>query len=174
MQCVFRFDQPVDDVDARRLEAVRPDDVVALVEARLELDEHRDLLSLLGGLDEQVDQRRVLADAVQRHLDRDDRRVLDRRTQERLDRGERVEGMVHEVVLVAHLLEDGVDVVRRPERAGEERRVLQARTMQLRQLHPVAEAHAVVASHDHVLVDLEVLDEDVEDALGHAFIDLEQ
>ena len=54
----------------------RPGDVVALVEARLQLDQHRDLLALLGGLDQQIDQRRVGADAVERHLDRDDVRIV--------------------------------------------------------------------------------------------------
>jgi hypothetical protein len=85
---------------------VGPDDVVALVEARLQLDEHRHLLALLGRLDQQVDERRVGADAVQRHLDGDDVRVLHRGPEERLDRRERIERVVHQVVLVADLLED--------------------------------------------------------------------
>ena len=46
--------------------------------------------------------------------------------------------------------------------------------MQLRQLHPVAESHAMRRSHQHFVVDLEVLDEDVEHAPRHAFLDLEQ
>ena len=68
----LQVDEAVDDVDAGLLQPVRPDDVVALVEARLQLDEHGDLLARVGGLDEQIDQRRVGADPVERHLDRDD------------------------------------------------------------------------------------------------------
>ena len=49
----------VDDVDAGFLQPRRPLDVVALVEARLQLDQHRDLLAGVGRLDQHVDERRV-------------------------------------------------------------------------------------------------------------------
>ena len=87
----LQLGKAVDDVDAVRLQPPRPEDVVALVEARLELDEHRDLLAGFGRGDEQRNQRRVRANAVQRHLDRDDVRILHRRAQERLHRSERLE-----------------------------------------------------------------------------------
>ena len=71
------------------------------------------------------------ADAVERHLDRDHVRVVDRGAQERLDRRERVERVVDQEVLIGDLLEDLVGLVRRPQRARRERRVLQRRAMQL-------------------------------------------
>ena len=123
--------QPVDDVDAGCFQPGRPGDVVALVEARLELDQHRDLLAPLGRLDQQVDQRRVGADAIQRDLDRDDVRIFDRGAQERLDRGERVERMVDQEILIGDLVEHLVGFVRRPQRARRERRILQRRPVQL-------------------------------------------
>ena len=89
-------------------------------------------LPCLGGLDQQVDQRRVGADAVERHLDRDDLRIVDGGAQERLDRGERIERMVEQEVLVGNLFEDLVGVVGRPQRARDEGRILQRRTVQLR------------------------------------------
>ena len=72
----------VEDVDAGALQLARPDDVVLLVEARLELDGHRDLLAVLGRGDERLHDLRVRAGAVQRHLDRQDRGVLGRAAEE--------------------------------------------------------------------------------------------
>ena len=46
--------------------------------------------------------------------------------------------------------------------------------MQLHELHPVAEADAMRGAHQHLVVDLEVLDQDVEHAPRHALIDLEE
>ena len=111
----LQVDQAVDDVDAGRFEPGRPGDVVALVEARLELDQHRDLLAGFRRLLEQVDERRVVPDAIERQLDRHDMRVAHRRLEERLDRDERIERMVQHVVAVPHELEDLVDVVAAPD-----------------------------------------------------------
>ena len=41
----------IDDVNAVRLELLRPDDVVALVETRLQFHQHRHLFASFGGLD---------------------------------------------------------------------------------------------------------------------------
>ncbi len=95
----------VDDVDARFFQPVRPLNVVALVEAGLELDQHGNLLPLVRGLDEQIDERRVRADPVQRHLDPGDVGIACRLREKSLDRGERVERMVNEPVLFADLVE---------------------------------------------------------------------
>ena len=61
--------EAVDDVAAGLFQLARPVDVVLLVKARLELDEHRDLLAVFGGADQRGDDRRIAADAVQRLLD---------------------------------------------------------------------------------------------------------
>ena len=170
----LQVDEAVDDVDAGRLEPVGPGDVVALVEARLQLDEHGHLLALLGGVDQEIDQRRVLADPVERHLDRDDQRIGDRGAQERLDGDERIERVVHQVVLVADLVEDRLEVVGVPQLPRRERRILQLRAVQLLDRAPVAEAHAIRGADHDVLFDGEVLDQDVEDAARHRRVDLEQ
>ena len=167
-------DQPVDDVDAGRLQPGRPGDVVLLVEAGLQLDQHGHLLALFGGLDEQVDQRRVGADAVERDLDGDDVRVGDRRLQERLHRGERVERVVDQEVLVGDLLEDHVGVLGPPQRARMERRILERRPVQRVDALKVAQLHAGAGPHDHVLVDLEIVDQDVEHPPRHVGLDLQQ
>ena len=57
-------------VHAGVLELSRPRDVVRLVEARLELDDHRHLLAALRRLDERRDDRRVARRAIERELDR--------------------------------------------------------------------------------------------------------
>ena len=97
----------VDDVDARLLEPLRPDDVRLLVEARLELHHADRLLAALGGVDQRADQRRVDAGPVHGLLDRDHVGVVGRLLDEGLDRGrEGVVGMVDEDVALAHRRED--------------------------------------------------------------------
>ena len=92
-------DQAVDDVGAGPLELARPDDVGLLVEARLDLDQHDDLLAALGGPDERLDDRRVARRPVQRLLDRQDVRVVGGLGDEPLDGGgERLVRVVDEDV----------------------------------------------------------------------------
>ena len=54
-------------------EALRPLDVVALVETGAQLEQRRDLLAVLGGGDQGLGQARLAGQAVQRDLDGDDR-----------------------------------------------------------------------------------------------------
>ena len=154
-------------------QAVRPLDVVAFVEASLELHQHCHLLARVGGLDQQVEKRRVRADAVERDLDADHVGVVDRRAEERFDRRERFERVVDEVVALLNGIEDRLAVVVRPEGSGREGLVLQPRAVQLRQRAPVAVAHPPVGPGHDVLFDLEVLDQDVEDARRHGRFDEE-
>ena len=79
-------DQAVDDVGARLLEAAGPDDVRLLVEARLDLDQHHDLLAALRGPDQRPDDRRVARRPVQGLLDRQDVGIVGRLVDEPLDR----------------------------------------------------------------------------------------
>ena len=105
--------EPVDDVHAHVLERARPLDVALLVEARLELDEAPRppcppprppcSAATIG---------RVLADAVQRHLDGEHVRVARRLLEERDDRLERVVRVVQQDVALADGGED-VALVRR-------------------------------------------------------------
>src|SRR5512143_3678687 len=78
--------RPERDVDARVLELSRPDDVVGFIEPRLELDDDRDLLTALRGLDERRDERRVARRAVERELDRQHLIVVRGFLEESLDR----------------------------------------------------------------------------------------
>jgi hypothetical protein len=93
---------------------------------------------------------------------------------ERLDGDERIERMVHQVVLVADLVEDRLDVVVVPQLPRREGRVLQLRAVQLLDGPPVAEAHAIGGADHDVLFDGEVLDQDVEDPPRHGRVDFEQ
>ena len=96
----------VDDVHARLLQRLRPVDVHALVEARLQLDQRDRLLAALGGFDQRRHQRRVVARAVDGLLDREHVGVGDGLLDEALDRGrERVVGVVDEHVAFAHRAE---------------------------------------------------------------------
>ena len=99
--------ETVDDVRADALQVARPMDVVLFVEARFELDQHRDLLAVLGSFDQRVDDRRVAArGAVQRLLDREHVRIDGRLTHELHDRIERLVRVVQEHVAFADHRED--------------------------------------------------------------------
>ena len=108
-------EEPVDDMHALVLERARPADVALLVEARLELHQHRHLLPLTARLEERLDDRRVLAHAIQRLLDGEHVRIVRGRPQELDDRRERVEGVVQEDVLPA---DGGEQVLRPPKRTA--------------------------------------------------------
>ena len=71
-------DEAVDDVHARVFQRARPLDVGRLVEARLQLDDRRHLLAVLGGADQRPHDRRVGAGPVQRLLDRQHVRIVGR------------------------------------------------------------------------------------------------
>ena len=77
-------------------------------------------------------------------------------------------------VLVGDLVEHLVGFVRRPQRALLERRVLERRAMQLGERVPVAETEPIRGARHHVLIDLEVLDQDLQHALGHVGFHLQQ
>jgi len=75
-------DEAVDDVHARLLELARPDDVVRLVEAGLDLDQRQHLFSRFGGVDQRLDDRAVARGAVESLLDREHVRVARRLLEE--------------------------------------------------------------------------------------------
>src|SRR5207244_10344681 len=77
--------QAVNHVTARLLERARPADVLALVEARLQLHHAHRLLALLGRLDQRRNERRVVGGPVYGELDREYGRVLNRLLHEALD-----------------------------------------------------------------------------------------
>ena len=99
-------DHAVDDVDAGLLERPGLDDVVLLVEPGLELDQGGDLLAVLGGARQGVDDRVGVGGPVERLLDRQDLRVFGRLLDELDDRAERLVGVVDQDVLLADRGED--------------------------------------------------------------------
>ena len=99
-------DDAVDDVDAGLLEHPGLVDVVLLVEPGLQLDQGRDLLAVLGGAGQRVDDRVGVGGAVEGHLDGQDLGVLGGLLDE-LDHGaERFVGMVDQDVPLANGGED--------------------------------------------------------------------
>jgi hypothetical protein len=70
-----------------------PFQVVLFVEARLEFDQHGDLLVVVAGLQQRLDDRRILAYPVERGLDRQDIRVTGGSAEKLLDRRKRVVGV---------------------------------------------------------------------------------
>ena len=88
------------------LEAAGHDDVVLLIEARLDLHEHGDLFAVARGVGEGRDDRRFARDAVERLLDGQHGIVVGRRADEVLDRRECLVRMVDEHILLADGLPD--------------------------------------------------------------------
>ena len=97
----LQVDEAVDHLHAGALEVARPADVGLLVEARLELDQRRHRLAGLGRLDQLLDDRRIVAGAVERLLDRHHRRIARRLAQELHDDVEALVGMMDDDVLGA-------------------------------------------------------------------------
>ena len=64
------------DVSADALELGGPVQVAFLVETGLDLHDAGDLLALLGGADQRLDEGRIVADAIGGHLDRHGLRVV--------------------------------------------------------------------------------------------------
>ncbi len=94
-------DETIDHLHSSTFERVGPEDVLLLVEACLQLDDGGDRLAGVRGVDQRLDDRRLLARAIERLLDRDDVRVGRRLPHELHDNLEALVGMVDEDVLLA-------------------------------------------------------------------------
>ena len=97
----LQLDEAEDDLNAGALQVARPADVGLLVEARLELDQRRDRLARLGGIDQRANDRAVVGGAVERLLDGHDLGIDRRLAQELHHHVEGFVGMVHDDVLFA-------------------------------------------------------------------------
>ena len=104
-------DHAVDDLDSCPLELTRPADVGLFVEARLQFDQRGDRLAGLGRLDQGLDDRRIVAGAIEGELDRHDVRILGRLADELDHDVEGLERMVDDDVLGADRREAIVAVV---------------------------------------------------------------
>ena len=179
---VFSPGNAVHDVGARLFQRARPADVLALVEARLELDQADRLLALLGGLDQRRDERRVVGGAVHGHLDRQHVGVVDGLLDEPLDAGgERLVGVVDEDVGGAHHREQvglGIAVAggRDQSRLGDRRPARPAQVgavLDRGDLPQIAHVEQAVDVVDLDLVDVQPLDQPGAQRGVHAGADLE-
>ena len=164
-------DDAVRHVDTRVLELPGPVDVPRLVEAGPELDEHRDLLSTLGRLDERRDERAVAGGAIQGLLDAEHAGVGRRLLDEPLDRRvERLVGHVDEDVPAAGGREDVGLVVplQAPRDLRAPDRETQVRLVDVRDAVQDAVVEDGVGLVHVVLVEVEL----VEDEPQHPFIRL--
>ena len=107
------------------LEALGPLDVVGLVEAGAQFEERRDLLAVLGGVDERLGQMRLARQAVQRDFDGNDGRVHRGLAQKLHESVHGLVGVRQQHLVLAHLLDDGALAIeaggplRRERRLGE-------------------------------------------------------
>ena len=101
-------DHAVHHVHAGFLQAVGQADVGFLVEARAQLDDGGDVLAVVRGRHQRIDDGRVGAGAVQRLLDGQHLRIGGRQAQEIQHRRETLEGMVQQHIAFAQLLEQVV------------------------------------------------------------------
>ena len=68
--------QSINNVNAFGFELLRPLNVALFVEAGLQFHQHGYLLLILNGFEQRLDNGRITADAIERHLDREDVRIL--------------------------------------------------------------------------------------------------
>ena len=104
--------EAVDDVAAGFFEALRPLDVVGLVEACAQLEQRGDLLAGLGGGDERLSQVRLARQAVQRDLDGDDGGVGSGLAQQLHERVHGLVGIAEQHLALADLVDDGAVAVK--------------------------------------------------------------
>ena len=98
----------VDDGAAGLFQALGPLDVVLLVEAGAELHEHRDLFAVLGGVDQRLAQAALLGHAVERDAQRDALGVVGCLVNQVQERVHGLIGIKEQLVVLQHLLADGV------------------------------------------------------------------
>ena len=113
--------EAVDDVAAGGLEALGPLDVVGLVEAGTQLEKRRDLLAVLGGVDEGLGQMRLARQAVQRDLDGNDGRIHRGLAQKLHESVHGLVGVRQQHLVLAHLLDDGALAIEAGGPLGRER-----------------------------------------------------
>ena len=103
--------EAVEDVATRFLEALRPFDVVVLVEACAQLEQRRDFLARVCRRDERFGKVGLPGQAVQRDLDRHDRRVGGRLAQELHERVHALIRVEHERFVLGYLVENAAALV---------------------------------------------------------------
>ena len=147
-------DDAVDDLHAGVLQAIGEAEVGFLVEARAQLDDDGDVLAVARGLHQLFDDRRILARAIQRLLDREHVRVFGRLLDQLQHGREGIEGVVQQHVAFGHALEHRVHVA---QRARLERRVFQVGALhQVVDLDDAVEVDRPVDAIDRVLGQVEV------------------
>src|SRR5262249_13100875 len=68
-------DYPIDDVSASFFELPGPADIGGFVETSTQFDQRRDLLAIVCGFDQRLDDGRITAGAIKRNLEREHLRV---------------------------------------------------------------------------------------------------
>ena len=138
----FVPDHPVHDVRADFLQPVGELDVRLLVEACAQLDDHGHVLAGIGRGHERIDQRRIVAGAVERLLDGQHLRVGRRLPQEVHHRRKALVGMVEQDVFLAYAGEEigaAHQALRNPR--GEDR------IFEIRALHEVVHRRQPIQVH---------------------------
>ena len=170
----LQADDSVDDVHAGLLELAGPLDVVGLVEAGLELDQGGDLLAVLRGLHEGVDDRGVAAGAIQRLFDGENAGIAGGLLHEGHDRIEGIVGVVEEDVA---LVEGGEDVLPgegNRARVRGEGRILQGGSVdEIVDAHQAQQIQRPVDTENVLAGQAEVVGEAVEGELVHAILDFQ-
>ena len=148
-------------------------DVVLFVEPRLELDQRRDLLAVLGGVDERAHHRRVAGRAVQRLLDREHVGVGGRLLHELHDRVERLVRVVQQQIAFTNRREH-VGLPDQPlGKRRRERRIVQIGLLDVDERPQALGAHHPVDFVTIAAVELERLAQLAAQVLRHRRLDLE-
>ena len=146
--------EPVDHLASGLLEALRPLDVVALVEPGAQLEQRRHLLAVLGCRDERFRQVGLACQAVQRDLDGNDAWVVGGLAQKLHERVHRLVRVGQQHFLFGYLVDDRAVAVKasRPLRREGHVRHLGAFLLGQAAAQPPGEAHVKRHRRDECLV----------------------
>src|SRR5262249_3142631 len=150
-----------------------PLNVLLFVEARLELDQNRDLLAVFCRARQDRDDRGVGTGSIEGHLDREDVRIDRGIFEQAQDRVEGIVRMMQEDVPLSNRVEGGGGRGKESCRSGEVGSVLQIRALQSVKGQEIGDAERAGDLVDVLPVELELLAEKLSDALRASLVDLE-
>ena len=153
----------VEDLDAGVFEVARPADVGGFVEAGHEFNDDSHVL-VLRGIDERLEDGRVVAGAIQSLLDGEDARIGGARLDKSDDAVVGVEGVVEHDVAVAQIVEEIGGAAAEAQLARHEGLELEIGTVGVAvEVHQAREVDGAVSAEDLAIVELKVDAQPVDD-----------
>jgi len=154
-------------VYAGTFQRARPYDVVFFVEARLELDEHRNMFAVFAGFHQRINDGRTAANAVEGHFDCQHVGIFGGRANEINHGRKRVIGMVQQDVLPPNGAEDIALTAEDGWHCGGEGAIFETRAVKAVQFHQAGKAKRPAAGIDRAGIELQFFQQRVPHSIRH-------